>query len=168
MPALGRPRSVELRRRMLPRSALLSLGRVVPVQACEVAAESRMPDVADGSDADDEAVMEAAGGSGSLRPRFDRVHADTRHRAVQRSVETGPRVHGVGGLLQCKLQDAAAAAIAPCHRGASRQKARHLGAGRYKPQRRAAVCTGESHSLSSGPSTAVTVIEQPDISSEVT
>jgi hypothetical protein len=36
------------------------------------------------------------------------------------------------------------------------------------PQRSAAVCTGASHSASMSASTAVTVIEQPAISSEVT
>jgi hypothetical protein len=38
----------------------------------------------------------------------------------------------------------------------------------HMPQRKAAVCTGASHSASMSASTAVTVIEQPAISSDVT
>jgi len=54
-------------------------------------------------------------------------------------------------------------------RPAGRQAGRKAGhTPRYIFQRSAAVCTGASHSASCAASTAVTVIEQPAISSEVT
>jgi len=42
------------------------------------------------------------------------------------------------------------------------------GTTRHTPQRSAAVCTGASHSANEAASTALTVTEQPAISSEVT